>query len=342
MKIALLYNKSGKIHSTSWHFVWEEYCKSNKLEYSIFDSSSMNLMQKLMSFDVILWHYSNYSAVDMMIARNILNTLELNGKSVFPSIRDAWHFDDKIAETYLMESIKAPIARSFYYYNLDKLIAELDEVSFPVVAKLRKGSGSNGVKLIRDKSELRNYAEKMFSVGFDITPSLAFKTLSNLRSVRNFGMFVNRFKRINEFLRTRSAAKMFNKEIGYCYFQEFIPNDGFDLKIVIVGDKLSFVGRYIREGDFRASGGGAVFYDRSKITENIIESAFSISEKLGFNCMGFDFIIDSGTNIGKVVEISYGFNHMAIIEANGYFDRDGVWYDEPLNVPLELIAKMLK
>ena len=74
---------------------------------------------------------------------------------------------------------------------------------------------------------------------------------------------------------------MFSKEKGYVYFQEFIPNDGFDLKIVVIGDKLSFIGRKIRKDDFRASGGGDLFYDKNLVTQNVISSAFSTNDKLG-------------------------------------------------------------
>lgn len=82
----------------------------NNLEYKIVNPYKLAVIKDLMAFDVILWHYSNYSFKDMLMARNILNTLEFHGKKVFPSFNDAWHFDDKLAETYLLESINPSIS----------------------------------------------------------------------------------------------------------------------------------------------------------------------------------------------------------------------------------------
>jgi glutathione synthase/RimK-type ligase-like ATP-grasp enzyme len=42
-------------------------------------------------------------------------------------------------------------------------------------------------------------------------------------------------------LRTLNSAKKFPNEKEYVFLQEFIPNNGNDLKIDVVGDKLSFI-----------------------------------------------------------------------------------------------------
>src|SRR5690606_23568177 len=128
-----------------------------------------------------------------------------------------------------------------------------------------------------------------------------------LKSSKSLKTFVNRAKRMPEFLNSLANAKKFNVERGYVYLQEFIPNEGYDLKIVVVGDKLSFIGRNIREGEFRASGGGDIFYDKSKVTKNVIDSAFKTSDDLGFQCMGYDYVVDKSSGKGIIIEISYGF-----------------------------------
>ena len=108
-----------------------------------------------------------------------------SGKTVFPSFKDAWHFDDKLAETYLLESVKAPIPLSFYYYNLKDVESAMEnkDFNFPIIAKLRNGSGSHNVKLLKDKNELINYSKTMFSRGMNSAPSLMYKTTSNVLSV---------------------------------------------------------------------------------------------------------------------------------------------------------------
>src|SRR5690606_16083154 len=342
MKIAILYDKNDKLHSTNWSIAWVNYCKENKLNYEIINPYKNGIITKLMGFDIILWHYSNYSFKDMLMAKNILFTLEDHGKKVFPSFKDAWHFDDKLAETYLLESVNAPIPKSYYYYDMQSLELDIKNLSFPIIAKLRNGSGSHNVKMIKSEEELRLYGKKMFTSGLSSAPSLMYKASSNIKSSKSLKTFINRAKRIPEFLKSLSNAKKFNIERGYVYLQEFVPNDGYDLKIVVIGDKLSFIGRNIREGEFRASGGGDIFYEKNKVTQNVIDSAFATSDKLQFKCMGYDYVVNKDTGEGIIIEISYGFSHHALLDAKGYFDREGNWYDKPLNVPYEIINQMLK
>ncbi|NMH25345.1 ATP-grasp domain-containing protein [Flavobacterium solisilvae] len=343
MRIAILFDKNEKLHSTNWSLAWVEYCKENNFSYEIINPYRIEVIKELLDFDIILWHYSNYSFKDMLMAKNILFTLEEQGKKVFPSFKDAWHFDDKLAETYLLESIKAPIPKSFYYYDMLSLETDIktNNLSFPIIAKLRNGSGSHNVKMIKSKEELLSYAKKMFTSGISSAPSLLYKASSNIKSSKSLKTLINRAKRIPEFLRSLSNAKKFNIERGYVYLQEFIPNEGYDLKVVVVGDKLSFIGRNIREGEFRASGGGDLFYDRNKVTKDIIDSAFKTSDDLGFLCMGYDYVVNLKTEKSIIIEISYGFSHQALLDANGYFDRNGKWYDEPMNVPYEILKSML-
>lgn len=344
IKIAILYDKKEKLHSTNWSYPWTDYCIKNNIEYEVINPYKINVIKDLIKFDIILWHYSNYSYKDMLMAKNILNTLEDRGKIVFPSYKDAWHFDDKLAETYLLESVDAPIPSSYYYYKIDDVEDAIKNkaFNFPIIAKLRNGSGSHNVKMIKSGNDLISYAKKMFGTGLNSAPSLLYKSSSNIKSAKNLKTFINRAKRIPEFLRSLSNAKKFNVERGYVYLQEFIPNDGYDLKIVVVGDKLSFIGRNIRQGEFRASGGGDLFYNKAKVTKDVIQSAFETSDKSGFTCMGYDYVVNKMTEKGIIIEISYGFSHQALLAAGGYFDREGNWYDEPLNAPEELLKNLLE
>jgi glutathione synthase/RimK-type ligase-like ATP-grasp enzyme len=255
----------------------------------------------------------------------------------------AGHFDDKIAETYLLQTVDAPLPNSWMFYLLEDCIKWLETVArYPIVAKLRCGSGSNNVKLLKSEKVAIKYARRMFNNGYNTYPSVLFKAKSQFLSSRNWDVMKGRIKRIPDFLGTLSRAKMFPKERGYVFFQEYIPNDGYDLKIVVIGDKLSFIGRNIRKGDFRASGGGDLFFDKSLVTQNIISSAFSTSDKLGFQCMGYDYVVDKKSGTGKILELSYAFSHTALLGAGGYFDRKSVWHDEPLNAPVEVIKNLIK
>jgi len=343
MRIAIHENKNIFNHYSTWTIPWMEYCEKKNIEYKIVNCYDYDIIDQLKEFDALLWHFGNYVLQDMLFARSILYSAKKMGLKVFPDYEDAWHFDDKIAETYALQSVGAPIPKSWMFYTYKDLEKwAQNEIDLPFVAKLRTGSGSHNVVKIKSKSQLLSYGKKMFTNGLSPVPSFGFKASSQLKSSRNFNDFKQRLKKLPQFLHTLSRAKQFPNEKNYVYLQEFIPNEGFDLKIVAVGDKLSYICRNIRKGEFRASGGGDLFYDKSLVTMDIIESAFETNKKLGLKCMGYDYVVDKRTNKGVIVEMSYGFSHTALLGARGYWDRKINWINEPLNTPEEIIINLLE
>lgn len=342
MKIAIHQNKKIFNHSITWDNEWIKYCEVNNISFEIVDCFRSDIITKLCEFDCLVWEFQNYVLNDMLFARSILNVAKNMGLKIFPDFNTSWHYDDKIAEMYLLQSINAPIPKSWIFNTKNDCFQWIYKYAeFPVIAKLRCGAGSHNVKMIKSKTEARSYAKKMFNRGFVPSPSIVFKTISNLKSAKDWQTIVARMKRIPEFIQTLTRAKRFGREKDYCNFQEFVPNNGFDLKIVVIGNKLSFIARNIRKGDFRASGGGSIFYDKSLVPENVIRSAFETSDRLGFQCMGYDYVVDRNSNEGKIIEISYAFSHMALLGAGGYWSRDLVWHEEALNAPNEILFNLL-
>lgn len=342
MRIAIHQNHEIFNHSTLWNKTWIEYCAANNLDYDVVNCFDTDILDTLKNYDVLLWHFSHYSHQEMQFARSILNGAKNLGLKVFPDYNTVWHFDDKVAETYLLKSINAPIPKSWTFFTKKSAMNFFEnECEYPVVAKLRCGSGSSNVKLLKNKSKAGAYVSKMFKKGFKSAPSILYKTKSNIKSSRDWETFIKRFKRIPDFIESLRNAKKMPNEKGYVFIQEFVPNDGYDLKVTVVGNKLSFLVRDVRKGDFRASGGGTIKYDKTFITDEIRAIAFDLSDKLGFQSMGYDFVVDKRDHSGKIVEISYGFSHTAQMNLNGYWDRAGVWHDEPMNAPVEVLKNII-
>lgn len=333
----------SKIHSSNWMFPWIEYCENNNIEYTAIDLLEVDTIDILRNYDVLLWHFGQYNYSEMLEARSILYCAEQMGVKTFPGFKDSWHFDDKIAEMYALQTADAPIPDSKVFYNMRSFQEWLDtNPKIPLVAKLRTGSGSHNVKLLKSKYDLIKYAKRMFGKGYNPSPSLIYKTTSNIKSTHDKSSFMAKLKRVPEFIRTLKGAKKFPHEKGYVYLQEFIPNDGFDMKVVVVGDKCTGLHRPIRSHDFRASGGGEVLYDKSLFSEDIIRSAFSVADALNLQCVGFDYVIDTRTNKGVIVEMSYGFSHTAVMGMNGYFDRECNWHNGAINAPHELLKNLIE
>mgnify|MGYP001170279881 FL=1 len=330
-------------HSSAWGQVWINYCKENNIRHKLVDWRDFDFFDELAEYDIVMWHFSHYSPDEMLFAPSILSALKEKGCRVFPDHADSLHFDDKVAQAYLLQALGLDAPINYPLHSMKAVDDWINKIGkFPVVAKLRTGSGSNNVVLISNKGDLRKYASKMFYKGMRSNPSTLFKLKSNIKSTKSLNEFINRLKRVPEFLFSRKTAKSLPIERGYVYLQEFIENVNYDLKIAVVGDRLSFVARGTRAGEFRASGGGNLFYDRSLLDESMINAAFLAYDSLDSDCTGLDMIKDPISKKPVILEVSYGFSHQAQIGAGGYFDRNCVWHDEPFNPPKALLKNILR
>lgn len=312
------------------------------IPYEKIDCYSTDVIERLNGVDILIWNIQNYLYCDLLESRSIINAAEIMGVKCFPDHSTNWHFDDKIAEMYAFQATGVPIPKSDVFYSSKDCIEWLNtKAVFPLVAKLRNGSGASNVKLLKRKGEAIRYTKKMFGRGYAPAPSLLYKAYSKAQSSKNWAMAIERIKKIPRFLSTRKHAKQMPREHGYCYFQEFIPNDGYDIKIIVVNNKVTFFTRFNRKGDFRASGGGDFCYDRSFVTDEIIHTAFDAADKLKLQCVGFDFVVDNRTGNGMIVEMCYGFDFEAAAAAKGFWDRSGIWHDQEINIFEEIIDLIL-
>nr|WP_303182766.1 hypothetical protein [Lachnoclostridium phocaeense] len=341
--IAICQNKKIFNHSTSWTPRFIEFCRENNIPFEIVDCYRSDVVKKLPNYSALLWNYSNFVIADLLEARNIIQIADNLGLETFPYPGMNWHFDDKIAEMYAFESIGAEIPRNWVFYAEDECLEWVrHKAEYPIVAKLRCGSGANNVKLLRNAQEAVRYVKRMFGKGFDPAPSLAYKAYSKIQSSKDLSMVIARIKKIPEFLNTRAHAKMMPIEKGYCYFQEYIPNDGYDLKVVVIGDKMTFCARNVRKNDFRASGGGDCYYDRTLLTNDVIDTAFDAAKRLNMDCVGFDFVVDKKSGKGKIIEMCYGFDYKVQKDLGAYVDRNHIWHEQAVIVPDEIVKIVIE
>ncbi len=343
MLVGIVKDDFFESHSTSWGHEWIKNCKELEVEYIIVDWKAPNALNRLLKCQVVLWHFSHYSLDEMTFARSFLNALDLKGVKVFPGHSDSWHFDDKVAQAMIFEALDIPSPKNTILFSKDAVEDWIEHhATFPVVSKLRTGSGSQNVILIQNAEELRQQSDKMFGSGAKGKPKLAFKAWSNLKSARSFTEVWKRAMRAPEFIFSRNMASQLPKEKNYVYLQNFVMCTGYDIKVVVVNNKLSFLGRKLRKGDFRASGGADLFHDRDIMSAKIIRTAFDAADKFGSVCTGMDFVVDKLTGNVFIIEVSYGFSYTALIQAQGYFDRSEDWHDQPLNAPAEVLSALIE
>lgn len=67
-----------------------------------------------------MWHFSHIDYRDMLFAKQLLYSIQLMGKKVFPDFNTVWHFDDKVGQKYMFEAIGVPFIPT-YVFMIKKL-----------------------------------------------------------------------------------------------------------------------------------------------------------------------------------------------------------------------------
>jgi hypothetical protein len=107
-------------------------------------------------------------------------------------------------------------------------------------------------------------------------------------------------------------------------FQEFLPNNEFDTRITVIGNRAFGFRRFNRPGDFRASGSGRIDWDHTKIEVEKVLFAFDVARRLGTQSLAVDILRAPD---GSVVmsEISYYYEGWAVAACPGPWGPDGGW-----------------
>ena len=322
---------------------WIKYCNENSIPYKLVNCCDNNIIQDLEDCDGLMWAWSQNNFAASLFARQLTMSLEKKGQKVFPDVNTGWHHDDKVGQKYLLEAIDAPLVKSYVFYSKKEAEVWLDTTTFPKVFKLRGGAGSINVKLASTRKQAQSFINTAFGKGFlQINRWDRFKDrLWVLKRDKNMQALKFAFKGIGRIFIHPESEKFSQREKGYIYFQDFLPNNNYDTRLVVIGDRCFGIRRYTRENDFRASGSGLLAYDPELFSQDCIRIAFNITRKLGAQSVAYDFIWDE--EIPKIVEISYSFSMgQAYDSCPGYWDSNLVWYAKEVNPQYFMIEDFLK
>ncbi len=331
------------IHHTTGSFsdYWTEYCEKNKVPYKLVDCYQSDIIQQLSDCSALMWHWYHYDAKAILFARQLIYSVEMMGKLVFPSAKTCWHFDDKVGQKYLLEVVGAPVVPSHVFYDRQEALDWVENTTYPKVFKLRGGAGAQNVRLVENKAIAKKLVKQAFSKGFPVQ-----KVFSDVRhkisSGRQKGELLAKVRRspktvtnIIRNVRSRSREK------GYIYFQDFIPNNNHDIRVIVIGGRAFAIKRMCRDGDFRASGSGRIVYEKNAIDERCVKLAFDVTKRLDSQSMAFDFVYDS-TGSPLIVEISYCFSIGGYNDCPGYWEGNLEWNEASFDARQFMIENVLR
>ena len=310
------------IHHTPGSFSerWINYCEEKGISYKVVNAYDSDIIEQVRDCDAFMWHHHHANYKDALFAKQLLYSLQIAGKKVFPDFNTGWHFDDKVGQKYLLEAIDAPLVPSFVFYSKKEALSWIKKTTFPKVFKLRGGAGASNVKLVKTPKEAVKIVNKAFGSGFSQFDRWGYlkERFNKWRKGRN--SFIGVMKGIGRLFVPTSYAKMHSKEKGYVYFQEFIPGNKTDFRIKVVNGRCWGFQRKVRDNDFRASGSGYLIFNNSQIPMEMVAIALNVAKKLSLQSVAFDFVIDKKYNKCLIVEMSYGFGFDENETKNGYWD----------------------
>jgi glutathione synthase/RimK-type ligase-like ATP-grasp enzyme len=306
---------------------WIEEIERRRLNLRIVDCYKNTILDDLKGCHALLWHWDHSRPKDWLVASHIIRAVETMGLKVFPDTASCWHFDDKIAQKYLLEAIGAPIAPTYIFLEMQEAIAWARKTTWPKVFKLRKGAGSRNVRLIKGSEEAIGLIRKAFGRGFRVYGSVLTDFSFKLQAARKTrGLFKSVLHFPKYMMDLYKNNKLAPREKGYVYFQDFIANNANDIRVTVIGKKAFAFIRRVRKGDFRASGSGMIDYFPSSINPECIRIAIEITQKMKGQSVAFDFILNE-KGCPTILEVSYCYVDKAVYNCSGYWDDKLIWHE---------------
>ena len=111
MKIGIHDSNNG------FHPRWVSYCKKNNIPFKRVNCYASDIIDQLQDCDALFWHHAQTHSKDVLFAKQLLFALEHSGIKVFPDFKTGWHFDDKVAQKYLLECLGIPMVDSFVFFD---------------------------------------------------------------------------------------------------------------------------------------------------------------------------------------------------------------------------------
>jgi glutathione synthase/RimK-type ligase-like ATP-grasp enzyme len=322
MKVGIHTDLHG--HVCDYLVKYEKVLDLNGVENVRLDINQIDFWQKIKEIDLFLFrwqHIDDHRQLAHTILPIIENRLKIN---CFPNWDTCWHFDDKIKQYYLLEQSGFPIIKCWIFWDKEEAINWAENDKYPVVFKLKGGAGSTNVILVNNKKRAVRLIKKMFESGIysgsipdhGTTKWKYFSIYNQLREWKHY--ILKRIRKIDI-----TPYWQINK--NYVLFQEFMPNNEYDTRVTVIGNRAFAFRRFNRDNDFRSSGSGKLDYDIDKIDLKFIKKAFEVSHAMNFQSMAYDFLYNK-ENQPVFCEISYTFVDSAVRNCPGYWDSDLNWH----------------
>lgn len=285
-----------------------------------------DILTQLEGCGAFMWRH-RHMPEDRAIARRLLPVLECQlGLYVYPDQRTCWHYDDKLAQAYLLPAAGIPMPRTWVFWDMEQARAFADQADYPLVLKLWAGAGSTNVRLLRDRAEAAEWIRRLFYPGVrslaDHPPTPWNRRLRDAARL---------------FVRGELPNPGYHWELhkNYALFQEFLPGNEFDTRVTVIGNRAFGYRRFNRPNDFRASGSGNFDPNPAEVDLETVRLAFRVARALQAQSVAIDGLRRGDERV--VCEISYTYVSWVVQACPGHWSLDGSpdsgalnWHEGPM------------
>lgn len=303
--------------------IYEHILDHNGIKHLRLESSQPDFWDIVSNLDLIIFHWV-YIDRDQQMAESLIPIIEKEmGIRCFPNWSTFWHYNNKIAQYYLLRSHNFSLIDSYIFWERDDAEKWIDDAEFPLVFKLNRGALSQDVVLVNDRKQAKQLISRMFSRG--IKPgSLA--QLGNYKLTNQYKTLRNQIWVFKQKLLGRHIELKWKIERNYVLFQKFLSENPYTTRITVIGNKAFAFNIKTVEDDFRAHDMQQVSFDQKEIDIECIKISFKISNTFGFQCMAYDFLFNE-KHEPRVCEIGYTSYALDIYQCPGYWDSDLNWHE---------------
>lgn len=275
----------GLVKDTDDKPYWTKFARfltHNQIPFAYYNIHTSTWSEEAGKFDIIIWRPRS-SPAELEEARRKIYFLERHlHKICYPSFDTVTVYEDKILQHELLKLHGFPVIDTFISHDIDEITRNISDRAYPAINKVVPGSGSLGVEMVNNVAQAAEIARAAFS-----------------------------------FAGRQTYWPNLNQK-NYVFLQKYQKNEGYDLRIIVIGDVVTGYFRDVPAGDFRASGMGLVRWD--ELPADAIDLARRIARCFGFITVAVDFLRDPDTNKLLVIEMS----HFIRVEGDEG-QRDGVF-----------------
>ncbi len=244
---------------------YRQFLEANAIPYEVYDVHRSDWRERAARFDAVVWRPMSFPSELEECRRKLVVLEQVMGLLCYPSLREALLYEDKLLQTELLQQWGFPVVETFITYDEEEALAYVERCEYPQVWKVGCGSGSLGVELVRDVRAARRAVREVFGHA------------------------------------GRATYWPYLRQKDYVYLQRLELNEGYDLRVIVIGDLALGYFRDVPEGEFRASGMGII--RRGALPDDALTLASRVASVVAVPQLAVDMLRRTDGEL-RIIEVS--------------------------------------